>query len=172
MNLYTVSDNTKYCVQSLDDILLGKTITESAQMLSTAIHCNDKIKVKPEGIYKKFNANEEHNVWVRENKTNYSWTFHYLLDGLNEFSYRFGKPHDTWNVAGIFSQYESAFEQGDMTPFPRKFVKSLENYDYLMNIKDTCKAYREYLNTKWRLKLQENKTVSWTKRDRPEFYKG
>ena len=61
MNLFTISDNTQYCARNLDDVLLRKTIVEAAQMLSTAIIINDKIKDKPEGIYKKYNANEEHN---------------------------------------------------------------------------------------------------------------
>ena len=44
MNLFTISDNTQYCARNLDDVLLRKTIVESAQMLSTAIILNDKIK--------------------------------------------------------------------------------------------------------------------------------
>ena len=172
MNLFTTSDNTKACVQALDDVLLGKTIIESAQMLSTAIHLNDKIVEKPEGIYKKYNANEEHNKWVRENQTNYKWTVHYLLDGLTEFHYRFGKPHDTWNVAKIVVQYENDFEQGEMTPFTRKFSKDTENFDELMSMTNTCQAYQQYLCTKWRTKTTQGKSPIWTKRGAPEFYKG
>ena len=56
MNLFTISDNTQYCARNLDDVLLRKTIVEAAQMLSTAIIINDKIKDKPEGIYKKYNT--------------------------------------------------------------------------------------------------------------------
>ena len=85
MNLYTTSDNTRACVSALDDYLLGRTIVEAAQMISTAINLNDKIKEKPEGLYSNYNANEEHNVWVRESKYNFKWTFMYLLDALNEF---------------------------------------------------------------------------------------
>ena len=172
MNLFTTSDNTKACVQALDDVLLGKSIVETAQMLSTAIHLNDKIKNKPEGIYKKYNANEEHNKWVRENKTNYKWTIHYLIDALTEYSYRFDKTHDTWNVAKILVQYEQYFEDGEMTPFTRKFSKDIENYDELMETKNTCYAYQKYLSTKWRMKEEQGKTPNWTKRGSPEFYKG
>lgn len=172
MNLFTTSDNTKACVQALDDVLLGKTIIECAQMLSTAIHLNDKIKEKPEGIYKKYNANEEHNRWVRENKSNYKWATHYLLDGLEEFYYRFEKPHDTWNVAKIVIQYESAFEDGEMTPFTRKFSKETKNYDELMEMKNTFYAYQKYLSTKWQTKEEQGKAPVWTKRGAPEFYKG
>ena len=172
MNLFTISDNTKDCVQSLDNILLGKTIVESAQMLSTAIHLNDKIKDKPEGIYKKYNANEEHNKWVRENRTNFKWTIHYLIDGLNEWKYRFDKIHDTWNVAKILIQYENYFEDGEMTPFPRKFSHKLENYNELMEMKNTFTAYKTYLNTKWKEKSESQTPPKWTKRGAPEFYKG
>lgn len=171
MNLFTISDNTKYCVQSLDDVLLRKTIVEAAQMLSTAIILNDKIKEKPEGIYKKYNANEEHNIWVRTNQTTYKWAFYYLLDALNEYQYRFHKTHDTWNVAKILSQYEIYFDQGEMIPFPRKFNQTYENYNDLMNIKDTYKAYKIYLITKWNKETKDGKTPIWTNREKPEFYK-
>lgn len=170
MNLFTTSDNTKFCVQSLDDVLLRKTIVESAQMLSTAILLNDKIKIKPENIYKKYNANEEHNVWVRTNKSNYKWTLMYLIDALMEYNYRFNKNHETWNVAQILTQYENNFEEGEMTDFPRKFNQSYENYDYLMNIKNTFQAYKEYLNTKWKVETKKGNVPMWTKRNKPEFY--
>ena len=152
MNLFTICDNTKMCAEALDDVLLGKTIIESAQMLSTAILLNDKIKEKPENIYKKYNANEEHNVWVRESKSNYRWTLFYLNDCLNEFRYRFGKEHDTRKLAATFYVYENYFPTNNMTEFPRKFSKDLENYDELMNIKDTFFAYKQYLCSKYLLK--------------------
>ena len=170
MNLFTISDNTKHCVQSLDDVLLRKTIVESAQMLSTAIQLNDKIKNKPEGLYKIYNANEEHNAWVRESKYNFKWTFYYLIDALNEYRYRFDKNHDTWRVAQLIPQYEDTFPNVSITPFPRKFNKEYENYDELMNMKDTFKAYKLYLATKWKKETADNKIPTWTKRDKPDFY--
>lgn len=171
MNLFTISDNTKFCIQSLDDVLLRKTIVESAQMLSTAIHCNDNIKVKPDMIYKKYNANEEHNVWVRESKYNFKWTLFYLIDALNEYQYRFNKVHDTYKIAQIVAQYEDMFPNIDMTPFPRKFNKTYDNYKYLMNMSDTYLAYKQYLITKWNNETLDGKKPIWTKRNKPEFYK-
>lgn len=170
MNLFTISDNTKHCIQSLDDVLLRKTIVESAQMLSTAVHLNDEIIDKPECLYKVYNANEEHNAWVRESKYNYKWTFYYLMDGLMEYRYRFDKNHDSWRVAQVFSQYEDLFPNIGMTPFPRKFNKEYENYNELMNMKDTFKAYKLYLITKWKKETADNKTPIWTRRDKPDFY--
>lgn len=171
MNLFTISDNTKYCAQCLDDVLLGKTIIESAQMLSTAIHMNENIFVKPDGIYKKYNANEEHNKWVRESKSNYKWTFFYLCDCLNEYKYRFGKEHDTRNIVPILCIYENFFPMVEMTPFTRKFSKDLENYNELMEIKDTCWAYKQYLISKWKEKTLKGKEPKWTNRNKPDFYK-
>lgn len=172
MNLFTISDNTQYCARNLDDVLLRKTIVESAQMLSTAIILNDKIKEKPEGIYKKYNANEEHNKWVRESKYNYKWTYMYLIDCLKEYQYRFSKTHDTHKLAYIFPQYENDFPLIDMTPFTRKFNQSYENYQELMNMKDTCNAYKTYLITKWEKETIDGKEPLWTNREKPDFYKG
>ena len=170
MNLFTISNNTNDCAKALDDVLLSKTIVESAQMLSTAIHMNDKIIDKPEGIYKKYNANEEHNQWVRASKSNYKWTFFYLTSCLNEYHYRFGKYHDTYNLVPTISVYENYFPLTDMTPFTRKFSKDLENYEELMNIKDTCVAYKKYLATKWKEKTLKGKEPVWTNRTKPDFY--
>ena len=97
--------------------------------------------------------------------------------GLNEAfnknkldNYRFNKNHETWNVAQILTQYENNFEDGEMTDFPRKFNQSYENYDYLMNIKNTFQAYKEYLNTKWKVETKKGNVPMWTKRNKPEFY--
>ena len=141
-------------------------------MLSTAIIINDKIKDKPEGIYKKYNANEEHNQWVRESKYNYKWTYMYLIDCLNEYQYRFDKTHDTHKLAFIFPQYENYFPLIDMTPFTRKFNQNYENYNQLMETKNTCNAYKQYLITKWQKETLDGKAPIWTKREKPDFYKG
>ena len=45
MNLFTISDNTKMCAESLDDVLLGKTIIESAQKM-IKLKKNQKIYIK------------------------------------------------------------------------------------------------------------------------------
>lgn len=170
MNLFTICDNTRAIAQSLDDRLLIRTIVESAQMLSTAIHCNDKIIDKPEGIYKKYNANEEHNVWVRESRQNYKWTFFYLVDCLTEFQYRFGKIHETYNIASKFAMYEDKFPNKGFTEFPRKFNKEYTNYQHLMDIPNVFNAYQEYLKTKWTIESRRGNVPSWTKREKPEFY--
>lgn len=172
MNLFTISNNTKECVKNLDDVLLRKTIVESAQMLSTAIRMNEKIKEFPEQIYKKYNANEEHNVWVRESKYNFKWTFMYLMDALLEYQYRFGKVHDTFNIAKLLGQYEDYFPLVEMTPFTRKFNQSYDNYNELMEMTDTFKAYKTYLVTKWKFETEKGKAPIWTNREIPEFYKG
>lgn len=172
MNLYTTSDNTRACVSALDDYLLGRTIVEAAQMISTAINLNDKIKDKPEGLYANYNANEEHNVWVRESKYNFKWTFMYLLDALNEFRARTGKPHKCWKIAQVSGMLDVYFPDVPMTPFPRKFKKELPEYDKLMNIKDTCEAYREYLKLRWMENTKDGRPPHWTRTAPPEFFIG
>ena len=39
-----------------------------------------------------------------------------------------------------------------------------------MNMKDTFKAYKLYLSTKWKKETADNKIPTWTKRDKPDFY--
>lgn len=178
MNLYTISTNPKECFQALDDIILRKTLLESGQMISTAIRVfkRDGIieeEIPEDVLYKMYNMGEEHNVWVRETQGNYRWTFYYLMAGLDEYQYRFDKRHDAWKIAGIANHYEKYFPEGRMTPFPRKFNKSYDNYDDLMKIEDTCLAYKKYLITKWNNDTQcedGRKKPIWTKREKPEFY--
>lgn len=186
MNLFTISNNPSFCIQSLDDVLLRKTILESAQILSTAIHVQkDEGIIEediPDCLYKSYNAGEEHNVWARESQLNYRWTFYYLLAGLDELKYRFNDTHDAaLRVVPYVSKYEKYFPNVPMTPFPRKFNQSYENYRELMEMPDTFRAYKEYLITKWnknKEKIQkegkEDKRIfsGWTKREQPEFYKG
>lgn len=170
MNLFTTSDNPQECAKNLDDVLLKVTIVESAQMLSTAINCNDNIKEKPTNIYKSHNANEIHNKWVRASKSNYKWTVMYLMACLNEYYFRFGKVHDTTNIAQYFSLYENYFPLIDMAPFPRQFAQKYENYDYLMGISNIFQAYKEYLITKWNIETLKGKQPKWTNREKPIFY--
>lgn len=175
MNLFTICDNPKACVQALDDILLRKTVLEAAQMISTAIRLNNKIDIDiPDDIlYKVYNAGEEHNTWVRETQKNYRWTYYYLMEALAEYEYRFGKQHDAKKIALVTSKYEPYFPKGDMTPFPRKFNKDYPNYHELMEMENTYEAYRKYLITKWNADSKEEdkrKIPVWTKRDKPEFY--
>lgn len=172
MNLYTISDNPSICIGALDDFLLNRTIIESAQLLSTAIQENDAIKVKPEGIYKSFNANETHNVWIRESKYNYKWVFMYLLEALRQFKLRTGKPHKAWDVARNLSEYEMYFPDVPMTPFPRKFKKDLPEYNELMNMKDTFEAYKKYLKLRWNENVKDGRPPHWTRTAPPEFLMG
>ena len=172
MNLYATSDNTRACVSALDDYLLSRTIVEAAQMISTAVNLNDKIKNKPEGLYKTYNASEEHNVWVRESKYNYKWTFMYLLDGLNEYKERMGQPHKCWKIAQITGMLDVYFPDVPMTPFPRKFKKELPEYDELMNMKDTFEAYQKYLCLRWKENVKEGRLPHWTRTAPPEFFIG
>jgi hypothetical protein len=171
MNLFTTSDNPEACIRVLDDVLLTKALLESAQMISCAIRLNEYIDepIPEESLYKVFNASEEHNVWVRENRSNYRWAFYYLIAALNEYQYRYKKIHDATKVAHVAMKFEKYFPEGKMTPFPRKFNKEYENYRDLMNIKDTFKAYKEYLITKWQKKFTEGKKVTWTGREEPDF---
>lgn len=176
MNLFTISDNPKICFQALDDILVRKGLLEAAQMISTAIRVNaDNIEepIPDDVLYKTYNAGEDHNVWVRSNQKNYRWTFYYLMAGLEEYQYRWGKQHDAWKIARYASQFEKYFPKGDMTPFPRRFNKDYENYHELMEMNDTFKAYQKYLVTKWDRDTGEDlrKKPTWTKREPPEFYK-
>lgn len=190
MNLFTISDNPTICIQSLDDILLRKTLLESAQILSTAIRVKKEEGIIeediPESLYKSYNAGEEHNTWARESQANYRWTFYYLLAALDELKYRFNDVHDAAiKIAPYVSKYEKYFPPIPMTPFPRKFNQSYSNYRELMEMDDTFKAYKLYLIEKWKTnqekfnkKLEEtgveDKRIfsGWTKRGQPEFYKG
>lgn len=172
MNLFTISDNPNECFKSLDDVLMRKSLLECAQMISTAIRVNENIEEPiPDVLYKSFNAGEEHNVWVRENQSNYRWAFYYLMAGLDEYYYRFGKQHDAQKIARYASQFEKYFPVGRMTPFPRKFNKDYENYHELMAIPDVFKAYKQYLITKWNKESADGKQPIWTNREKPEFYK-
>ena len=59
-----------------------------------------------------------------------------------------------------------------MTPFTRKFNQNYENYNQLMETKNTCNAYKQYLITKWKKETLDGKAPIWTKREKPDFYKG
>lgn len=170
MNLYTTDYNTGNCVRALDDYLLGRTIVESAQMISTAINMNPKIKIKPDGLYKNYNAHEEHNMWVRESKYNFKWTFMYLMDALREYTYRFNGPHKCWKIAKLAGMLDIYFPDIPMSPFPKTFKKTLPEFEQLMRIKDPCEAYRSYLNIRWKEMADDKRPPEWTKREPPEWY--
>lgn len=103
MNIFVTSPNPVVCAKVLDDSRVIKMTLESAQMLSTCL----RLRNISDAPYKEFGRNHPCNIWVRESPENYDWLFDHFISLCKEYRDRFGKEHDCYRHATVFSNYRS-----------------------------------------------------------------
>ena len=121
MNIFVLDEDPTIAAQSQCDKHVVKMIVESAQMLSTAHRMLDgKLIMKPsksgkrmvkyydlyEGAddleaellyYKAVHHGHPCTVWTMESSENYKWHWEHFYALCKEYTYRYGKTHETEN---------------------------------------------------------------------------
>ena len=165
MNIFAIDPDPDVCAQVLDDVRLRVMIKETAQLLSGAIRIQSP-EVFPEGLYKLTHANHPVARWVRANRGNFFWTILLGRAQVEEFEFRFKKPHASERIfrlaadfyprsvgnfpAGNFPTKESDF--CNCTPWPEL---------------PTFAAYRRTLIDKWHADATTGRNPTWTGRNPP-----
>ena len=111
MNIFFLSSSPKRAARYHNDKHVRKMIVETAQLLSTAHRLLDgeeytvlskngrRLKrwklpdERDEVLYLAAYYNHPCAVWVRKQSGNYKYAFELLFELINEFHYRFHKPH-------------------------------------------------------------------------------
>lgn len=179
MNIFFLDTDPVLAAQYHNDKHVRKMILELAQLLSTAHRVLDgeeyyelsekgrRIKRwrivendgREEALYKATHVNHPSAKWVRENNSNYYWTY-LLFDELSkEFEHRWDKQHATWvKLRGWLQSMPINIPHGEWTQPPQAMDDEYKVHD------DSLNAYRlYYIEGKSHL-------AEWTKREKPWWY--
>lgn len=180
MNIFVLNEDPKIAAQMHCDKHVPKMIVESAQMLSTAHRLLDgeeymapsksgkrmvkhyRLPKHDDVIYKAVHAKHPCTIWTMQSHNNYLWHYHLWRYLAEEFEYRFGKIHASWEkLKDILYDTPQNLVYGDMTPF----AKAMKAYPDLMDIADPVKAYQEFY------KVDKRKFAKWEKgRPAPKWW--
>ena len=102
MNIFYLSDDPRDAAIMQCDRHVVKMILESAQLLSTAHREVDgDYWADANGLYKRTHKNHPSAVWARESHENYQWLYRHFYALCDEYRYRYGKEHKTWQKLGL-----------------------------------------------------------------------
>ena len=168
MNIHATYDDPAKCARALDDRRLNKMLTETGQILSTALHLMD---LYDPNLFKPFNPGHKINKWVAKSSSNYCWTLQYMKELADEYKYRKDKEQASARLIPILEQ---AMIEVEDKKEPASKVQEFCNYaknkskdlDYThMQAHD---AYKFYMIKRW---LSDDKKPKWTRRQPPNFFK-
>jgi hypothetical protein len=180
MNIFVLDKDPHIAAQMHCDKHVPKMIVESAQMLSTAHRLLDgkeymapsksgkrmvkhyRLPKHDDVIYKAVHAKHPCTIWTMQSHNNYLWHYHLWRYLAEEFEYRFGKIHASWEkLKDILYDTPQNLVYGNMTPF----AKAMKAYPDLMEIADPVKAYQEFY------KVDKIKFAKWEKgRPAPKWW--
>lgn len=164
MNIFATSFDHRASAQDLDDLRLCKMVTETAQMVATALR--ERFNVDTE--YRSTHKNHPCNVWARQSAGNLKWLIRYGIELHGEFIHRRGKVHKAGLVLDrqmlAFNHLVDSCDNTDepMTPFPncaRRLDLGLDFTHLPVHV-----AYRAYLNARWAI---DKKRPKWTNTEMP-----
>lgn len=161
MNLFAFDDDPWQSALWLDDVRKNKMILEAAQMLSTAIRFNDPFTELP--VYKSAYVSHPCTKWVRASRENFAW----CLSWMDALGKQKGGTHKSLSLLDHFYYYHQngSFRQEDRTAFAN-CARNLERGVDFSHVEDVPKAYRLYMNERWK---ETNITLSWRWGEKPEW---
>jgi hypothetical protein len=176
MNIFILDNDPRVAAISQCNTHVVKMILETAQMLSTAHRVLDGQLITtpkkhwelPDGrenlLYKAAHTRHPCSLWVMESSKNYAWAYHHLKALSEEFTFRFGKIHKSWDKLGVILESRpSSIKEGDLTPFRL----AMNTEPQCINPEDPVGSYRKFYITK-----QKRFKMTWTGRDKPYWFEG
>lgn len=168
MNIFYLDKDPNISAQMQCDKHVVKMVVESAQMLSTAHRMIDGALIgkkwihpnRDDTLYKASHINHPCNVWIREGSDNYIWLYNHFKELCNEYTFRYGRIHLSWEKLGTILQTVPQKIPPGSTPFkPAVGDHSWQG--------DIISTYRSFYCTK-----RHRMDMIWTKRNIPDWYNG
>jgi len=156
MNIFVSSFSPQEAAQALDDKRVIKLILETAQILSTNIN----LAGLRHGPYKNTHQNHPVTVWCRTSHENYLWLCGHFVHLCSEYTRRFYKEHKCEQYSDLF--YNSSTD----LVYPKEKLTTFPNCTIFKEIKETTRAYRLYLNHKWK---NDKRPPKWTNSNKPHW---
>ena len=163
MNIFATNHCPIKSAQDHNSVHLRKMIVEICQLLSTA---HFEIDGQIVG-YKPTHHNHPSAIWVRECSGNYQWAYSHFKALCDEYTYRTGKVHKSSELLSLLEKMPPKIVLGKRIRFalamPEEFKK--------LGIFDETKAYKAYLNSKFKEWLARDKPmrVEWHNRQKLEW---
>lgn len=182
MNIFILDNDPREAARMVCDKHCSKMIIESAQMMSTAHRMLDGSPSKRKSksgktmqMYYSFGDKRDDEyymavhkfhpctVWTTVSKANYNWHYEHFVGLANEFKYRYGKDHATFQKLGELLQSAPAnIPDVGITEFPQ----AMQQYPECMVKGDPVQAYRNYYHA-------SKSFAKWEKgRAAPYWWKG
>lgn len=182
MNIFILDKNPIKAAEMLCDRHVPKMIVESAQMLSTVHRLLDGIPEKRRSksgktIQTYYSFGDERDdlyylavhkyhpctTWTKESKQNYEWHYEHFIAMCEEFEYRRGKKHSTYNLLGkLLKKAPINISNNGLT----EFAQAMSHYPDCIVPGDAVQAYRNYYH-----RAKDFAKWEW-RRPAPEWWKG
>jgi hypothetical protein len=179
MNIFYLHSDPTIAAQMQCNKHVVKMIVEYAQLLSTAhrvidgdcyiartAKTNRRIKrwelpdQREQILYKASHVNHPSNIWARESKQNYEWLYEHFCSLCDEYTYRYGRLHETdRKLRAILASPPARIPDIGRTPIRL----AIDRADCIKD--DPIESYRAYYISK-----QERFKMIWTNRQIPEWF--
>ena len=156
MNIFVLDRDPRTAARHHCDKHVVKMVVETGQILSTAhfILGNGDC---PVSCYKPYNPRHPSVIWTAETLGNYRWTRRLFAALSDEFAFRYGKDHATWNRLRELPEPTSLADR-KVTDF------AVCVPDSCVVVNDPVKSYRLYY-------LRHKKPFArWTRRRPPRWW--
>lgn len=160
VNIFYSDINPEICARNLDNLRVNKMITESCQMLSTALRVNG---LTHPGLYKIAYKNHPCTLWTGKSRFNFVWLCKHTEALVNEFR-KFGQTGKHVNAGRIL---EICYYNQEVIPDREfEFPPDCTTFKSRTDLPIT-ERYKLYLQEKWDNDVRE---PSWKNRIQPEWY--
>ena len=164
MNLFVLDLDHKKAAEYHPDQHVGKLLLENFQTLSTAHREIDGDENVNPIHYRKSHLNHPVSKFVRETVDNYLWSFELARYLSEEFTYRTGKVHLSWEKLGkILATPPKGLTKTGLTEFCQCFPDEYKVEG------DPVQGYRNYFNGE--KQILQKRPAQWKKRDIPYWFK-
>lgn len=162
MNIFVTTSDPVKAASYLDDMRVNKMITESLQMLATAMIRHGAVDAdlprnKAGTAYKPSHQKHPCTIWTGDSGENFEWLYLHTVALCNEWHARTGKRQIGDANLSIVSQFLYNMPWTGQTPF----VNCTTNFKHIADIHE---AYRLQLELKWNNK-KEKYRQTWYKSD-------
>lgn len=162
MNIFVTDPCPRQCAKYLDDKRVIKLISESVQMLVTALRANgvdqSELPCKP--------SHQQHpvNIWVRSSRSNYNWLLEHTKALLAEKLKRYpdNKQHVYATAIPVLEKYAAVLGDIGLTKFANCAANKMLGIDY-KHVSDVHTAYQMYLSDRWE---HDAKPATWYRQSR------
>lgn len=156
MNIFVLDNDVQKAAQYHVDKHVVKMPLETAQILSSALRLNG---VDSNDLYRLTHKHHPCVKWAASNRDNFNWLCKFGYQICNEYTYRYGKLHKSFDVICRAEGLQDYINHlGIMTQHPKAMPQKY-------NVGDVVESYRQYyINEKRHL-------ANWKKRDKPDWWK-